>query len=172
MSIDLSNLFSKDESIYSFESEITSSDINSDLKEFEVLHPIKYKGEICKINREYIMNIHIYYTFKTKCDRCLTTTIKNSKTSLSAKLEDYKKMQEEEDEVDTDIIYYDNNVISIEDYVLMEVLSSLPMKTLCKEDCKGLCPKCGADFNKESCDCIVENIDPRFEKLRNFFDKD
>lgn len=169
MSINLSNLFSKDETVYSFEEEIESSDINSDLKDYEILHPIKYSGEICKINREFIINIHVYYTYKTSCDRCLITTKRNMKSSLSAKLEDYKNMQEEEEE--EDIIYYDNNILPIEKHVLMEVLSSLPMKTLCKEDCKGLCPNCGTDFNKESCDCIVENIDPRFEKLKNFFDK-
>lgn len=167
MSIDLSNLFSKDETIYSFKGEIVGSDLN--LREFEVLDPIKYKGEICKINREYIINIFTYYTFKTNCDRCLNSTLKNVKSSLSAKLEDYKKMQEEDEE--EDIIYYKNDVLDIEKHVLMEVLSSLPMKTLCKEDCKGLCPLCGTDFNKKSCDCIVENIDPRFEKLKNFFDK-
>lgn len=169
MSIDLSNLFSKDETVYSFEGEIVNSDINLNLKEFEVLNPIRYKGEICKVNREYIINISTYYTFKTNCDRCLNSTTKDINSSLSAKLEDYKKMQEEDEE--EDIIYYKNDVLDIEKHVLMEVLSSLPMKTLCKGDCKGLCPVCGTDFNKESCDCIVENIDPRFEKLKNYFDK-
>ncbi len=170
MSINLSNLFSKDEIVYSFEGEIVNSDINLNLKEFEILDPIKYTGEICKINREYIINIITYYTFKTDCDRCLNSTLKDVKTSLSAKLKDYKKMQEEDKEEDEDIIYYNNDILDIEKYVLIEVLSSLPMKTLCKEDCKGLCPECGTDFNQESCDCIVGNIDPRFEKLKNFFD--
>ena len=79
--------------------------------------------------------------------------------------------EDEEEDEEEDIIYYKNDILDIEKHVLMEVLSSLPMKTLCKEDCKGLCPLCGTDFNKESCDCIVENIDPRFAKLKNFFDK-
>lgn len=168
MSINLSNVFSKDEMVYSFEGEIIDSDINLNLEEFEILDPIKYTGEICKVNREYIININTYYTFKTDCDRCLNSTLKDMKTSLSAKLKDYKKTQE--DEEDEDIIYYNNDILDIEKHILMEVLSSLPMKTLCKENCKGLCPECGTNFNEKSCDCIVENIDPRFEKLKNFFD--
>ena len=168
MSINLSNVFSKDEMVYSFEGEIIYSDINLNLEEFEILDPIKYTGEICKVNREYIININTYYTFKTDCDRCLNSTLKDMKTSLSAKLKDYKKTQE--DEEDEDIIYYNNDILDIEKHILMEVLSSLPMKTLCKENCKGLCPECGTNFNEKSCDCIVENIDPRFEKLKNFFD--
>nr|WP_300005401.1 DUF177 domain-containing protein [Tissierella sp.] len=169
MSIDLSTLFSKDETVHSFQGEINNSDVNIDLKEFEVIHPIKYDGIISKVNREYIIDFSTYYTFKTDCDRCLNETLKNKKTSLSAKLEDNNKMQEEEDE--EDVIYYNNDILDIEKYVLVEVLSSLPMKTLCKEDCKGLCPQCGTDFNKESCDCVVDNTDIRFDKLKNFFDK-
>ncbi|MGO1469336.1 MAG: YceD family protein [Tissierella sp.] len=169
MSINLSNLFSTDENIYYFEDEIINSDVNIDLKDFEILHPIKYKGQISKINREYIIDLQIYYTFKTNCDRCLSSTIKNVESSLYGKLENYKKIQDEDEE--DDVIYYDNDVLDIEKYVLMEVLSSLPMKTLCKETCKGLCPICGTDLNEESCDCVVENIDPRLEKLKDFFDK-
>lgn len=169
MSIDLSNLFSAGESVYSFEDEIADSNINMNLEGIEVLHPIRYKGEICKINREYIINIHTCYTFKGNCDRCLNPTSNDIESTLSAKLEEYNKMQKEDEE--DEIIYYDNDILDIEKYVLMEILSSLPMKNLCKEDCKGLCPQCGLDLNDESCDCIVENIDPRFEKLKELFDK-
>lgn len=174
MSINLSNLFSTDESVYYFEDEITSSDINTDLGDLEVLHPIKYKGEISKINMEYIINIHTYYTLKANCDRCLSSTLNNIESSLSAKLEDYKEIQGEEEEDENeqdDVIYYKNDILDIKKYILLEIVSSLPMKTLCNKDCKGLCQKCGIDLNKESCDCIVENIDPRFEKLKGFFDK-
>ena len=168
MSINLSNLFSKDDNVYSFEGEIVESDINSNLKEFEVLHPINYNGTISKVNRELILDVSIDSKFKTNCDRCLISTVKDMKSTLSAKLEDYKKEQEEDEE--EDIIYYNNDLLDIRKYVLMEVLSSLPMKTLCKEECKGLCPQCGTDFNKESCDCVVDNTDIRFDKLKNFFD--
>lgn len=172
MKVNLFNLFSTDEKVYYFEDEIVSSDINTDLKDFEILYPIKYKGEICKTSMEYIMNVHVEYTFKTDCDRCLNSTISNMKSSLSAKLERYKEIpSEDKEEEQDDIIYHDNGLLDIEKYVLMEVLSSLPMKTVCKKDCKGICPQCGVDLNEKSCDCVVENIDPRLEKLKDFFDK-
>jgi len=50
-------------------------------------------------------------------------------------------------------------------------LLSVPMKKLCKENCKGLCPKCGSDLNKEKCKCITEEIDPRWKPLMNLKDK-
>jgi uncharacterized protein len=46
------------------------------------------------------------------------------------------------------------------------LLLALPMKVLCSEDCKGLCPHCGANLNEESCDCVAETIDPRWAELR------
>ncbi|MGB9809870.1 MAG: YceD family protein, partial [Caldanaerobacter sp.] len=45
------------------------------------------------------------------------------------------------------------------------VILSLPMKFLCKEDCKGLCPICGTNLNYGSCSCKREDIDPRLEVL-------
>ena len=40
------------------------------------------------------------------------------------------------------------------------------MKTLCRDDCKGLCPVCGKDLNTGACGCDPTEIDPRFESLR------
>ena len=41
-------------------------------------------------------------------------------------------------------------------------------KDLCKEDCKGLCPKCGCDLNEKECSCTTKEIDPRWAVLKNF----
>jgi len=56
----------------------------------------------------------------------------------------------------------DAGTILWEQFVLV-----LPAKPLCSEECKGLCPHCGADLNKESCDCKAEEGDPRLAALRN-----
>ncbi|MFN3694656.1 MAG: YceD family protein, partial [Ignavibacterium sp.] len=59
---------------------------------------------------------------------------------------------------ETDKIDFDNDVREF-------AILAIPMKKLCKEDCKGLCPRCGADLNFEQCTCPKEEIDPRWEKL-------
>lgn len=43
---------------------------------------------------------------------------------------------------------------------------SVPMKPLCRPDCKGLCPQCGANLNLESCTCHEPNVDPRLALLK------
>ena len=47
------------------------------------------------------------------------------------------------------------------------VLAALPIRNLCRPDCKGLCPKCGADLNQGDCGCDREAVDLRLEVLKN-----
>ena len=53
-----------------------------------------------------------------------------------------------------------------EETILHEVQLGIPMKVLCKEDCKGLCPICGQDLNEGQCDCETDSGDPRWEALK------
>ncbi len=54
----------------------------------------------------------------------------------------------------------------VREYLLLEV----PISPICRPDCKGLCPQCGVNHNHEQCDCVIEVIDPRLEKLKAFLD--
>ena len=65
---------------------------------------------------------------------------------------------------ETEIGYYEESGLSLEDVVREQVLLSLPSRTLCKEDCKGLCPRCGQNLNLESCNCNPTS-DPRWNAL-------
>lgn len=168
MNIDLVKFFELADKVYPFEGEVKTDSINEYLVEFKITEPIKYKGDIYKVDGSYLISAEIDYKYETKCDRCFETTVKEINTSLSAKLEDYSK-QYEDNENDDDIIYYTKGILDLDEYILMEVASSLPMKTLCDENCKGLCSGCGIDLNKESCTCQDDYIDPRFEQLKDFF---
>jgi uncharacterized protein len=59
-------------------------------------------------------------------------------------------------------------MIDLADDVRQTVVLAVPLKLLCKEECKGLCPRCGADLNKELCICPPEALDARWETLRRF----
>ncbi len=66
---------------------------------------------------------------------------------------------------DTEIGYYQNGGLALEDVLREQVLLSLPVRTLCRQDCKGLCPRCGRDLNSESCTCETASSDPRWSAL-------
>jgi uncharacterized protein len=66
---------------------------------------------------------------------------------------------------ETEIGYYQESGLLLEDVLREQVLLSLPARTLCREDCKGLCPRCGRDLNSETCACDSAPADPRWSAL-------
>jgi uncharacterized protein len=58
-----------------------------------------------------------------------------------------------------------NNILNLDEAVRQYALLAVPIKPLCKPDCAGLCPTCGANLNLESCGCPAHVIDPRWQKL-------
>jgi len=68
-------------------------------------------------------------------------------------------------EDETEIGYYEQSGLLLEDAVREQVLLALPGRTLCQEDCKGLCPQCGANRNLNPCDCEERPVDMRWNAL-------
>jgi len=66
---------------------------------------------------------------------------------------------------ETEIGYYQRDSLLLEDVLREQVLLSLPVRTLCKPDCKGLCPRCGVNRNIQDCSCDAGPSDPRWEAL-------
>ncbi|NTW05450.1 MAG: DUF177 domain-containing protein [Peptococcaceae bacterium] len=67
-------------------------------------------------------------------------------------------------------VYYKGNTIDITSEVKKAVLLSLPMKIICKDDCKGLCSGCGHNLNLGKCSCNIEDIDIRLAVLKKLLD--
>jgi len=173
MLIDLSSFFREEKQVLFFDGELKLEDLILGGREIAFTEPIKYKGQVFKVDGENRFNLNIRYTYKEDCNRCLESAINEIKTILSGKLvEGIENDNEDLDIEDYDeVIYFENDIINPEDFIYKQVILSLPMKTLCKEECRGLCITCGVDLNKSPCDCRQENIDPRFEQLKNFFSK-
>ena len=66
---------------------------------------------------------------------------------------------------ETEIGYYQKDSLLLEDVLREQVLLSLPVRTLCKPDCKGLCPHCGQNRNSQACSCDEGQSDPRWGAL-------
>jgi uncharacterized protein len=70
-------------------------------------------------------------------------------------------------QAETEIGYYQGEGLLLEDVLKEQVLLALPVKQLCRPDCKGLCPQCGKNLNVESCDCVPTMQDPRWAALED-----
>jgi uncharacterized protein len=69
----------------------------------------------------------------------------------------------EDDDLST--AFYEDNVIDLGQLMQEQCYLAVPMKPLCKEDCRGLCPQCGTNFNTASCECRTSWVDPRLAVL-------
>lgn len=122
-------------------------------EEYEFFNEDLYiKGEF-RVNNIHKTQIEfegrIEFQLELVCDRCLTRFKKNfSEQVLFILKKDYLG-----DELD--IINFTDYLCDITDYIKDIVVTSLPVKTLCKEDCKGICQKCGVNLNKEKCKCNI-----------------
>ena len=72
---------------------------------------------------------------------------------------------------ETEIGYYQESGLLLEDVVREQVLLSLPGRTLCKEDCKGLCPRCGQNLNLATCSCGEAPANPQWNALADLASK-
>ena len=103
------------------------------------------------------------------CARCL----KDVRDSININFE--KTVCEEGDlqnEENDDYVEICDGMRDIDEALIEDIILNFPLKVLCKEDCKGLCPKCGIDLNEGSCSCVTKEIDPRLAPLLKFFDND
>lgn len=66
---------------------------------------------------------------------------------------------------DMGLAAYEGDAVDLDELVREQIMLALPSRRLCREECKGLCPKCGADLNAGECDCERGEIDPRWSAL-------
>jgi len=69
---------------------------------------------------------------------------------------------------DLDFAYYEGDVIDLDRVIFEQIMLQIPIKPLCAESCRGLCPHCGIDLNTTSCDCRSEILDERLAVLKQF----
>lgn len=100
------------------------------------------------------------------CDRC--TEVFNRDESYEFTHILIQELNEEDDS--DDYIVAENSQLDLDELVTSDVLLSLPTKMLCKDDCKGLCPKCGTNLNDCDCTCSRKECDSRLEALRELLD--
>ena len=99
------------------------------------------------------------------CARCGKEFDYNTEIPLNAKITD-KLANEDEDE----FVLLVDSALDLDELVRSALILEMPSRFLCDEDCKGLCPKCGADLNVSECSCDTSDRDPRWDVLKDYFD--
>ena len=110
------------------------------------------------------LSAHVEGAFCVGCARCL----KPLHQEISFDFEETLALEGEEVTDQDSVIVFSGTELELSEIVVSNLLLNLSYKYLCSEDCKGLCSKCGADLNLGDCGCEKDEIDPRWEKLKNF----
>ena len=112
---------------------------------------------------DFKYELDIVYT----CARCLIEVNRHMSESFSREiLSEGDKFSE-----DVGVLIVNDRIIDTEAILLESLFINLEPNVICNENCKGLCPKCGINLNEEECDCNLNEIDPRLEKLISLKDK-
>lgn len=167
MQLDFTKLFSSDKEIVNIDYKIDFDDF-----EYSTYQPLKngvnVKGKAyCKADVVYL-DLCIDFDFFGVCDRCAEEFEKKYSLELNKII--VQKMENDDDDFDNYVVV-DNNQINLDDLVYQEIQLFLPQKMLCKDDCKGICQKCGKNLNYEQCDCKPD-VDPRMAALLQLLDEE
>ena len=133
---------------------------------FPFTTPVRLKGKI--VNRAGIATISATadFVYEAYCDRCAA----KAKRSYSVPIEHTLVSELNNEDDSDDYIVVENMRLDIERLTLEDIFLFLPSKFLCRDDCKGVCSKCGTNLNESSCSC-KKDIDPRFEALLSMLDE-
>ena len=129
-------------------------------------HPVQVTGKI--ENRVGVVRLvfSVKSVLSLTCDRCLKAFEKSIEYDFShIVVRELSNLDDEE----FDYVVCEDGILDLAELARADLMLELPTKVLCKEDCKGLCFKCGKDLNLGSCDCKTKDIDPRWQALSDLF---
>ncbi len=128
--------------------------------------PVQLSGEVSNESGVLRLKGTIKTIYSTACARCL----KPLDILLTAQAD--MVLSDDPDAVEEDDLFVlTGDSVDPADVLVPALILQVQMTYLCKEDCKGLCPHCGADRNVTDCDCEKKQIDLRFAALRALLDE-
>lgn len=126
---------------------------------------------ISRTGTKYMLEGRLSGGLLIRCDRCLEVFHRNLESEfwlfLAHRLPEKDGIEIELMEDDMSIDFVVGDEVDLNDIVREQAYLSLPIKSLCREECLGLCPVCGANLNKEKCECQRVKGHLGFSKLKN-----
>ena len=167
MLINLSDVLTSEGRVEKIEAQLEMTSYDSGMGSFPVVEksPVSFTFTNVEEGKARIQG-NVKITFQAACDRCLTD-VPVTFTLAFDRLVTAPEMEEDED-VD-DKSFMDGYQLDVETFVYNEVIGNWPVKILCKDDCKGLCPKCGQNLNMRDCGCDTFVPDPRMAVIQDIF---
>jgi uncharacterized protein len=145
--------------------------------DYRVAAPVELAMDVQKLGDDaFAVSGTVKTTLEVECSRCVDPLEVPIDAAFDLRyMPQAANTGEGEQEVGEDDLataYYREGMLDILDLLREQFVLALPMKPLCTEDCRGLCPVCGTNLNKSQCDCAPTWEDPRLAPLKSLLTRD
>jgi uncharacterized protein len=124
---------------------------------------VTVKGTISNAGDVLLLEAMVEAMVNRTCGRCLKAFTGKSTAEVLEKF--YPASAEN---IENDAFIYESDIVDLTEPIRESLLLAEPLQALCRIDCQGLCPVCGADRNKGDCGCDTTTVDPRLAALKQF----
>jgi uncharacterized protein len=149
--------------------EIDPATIDLDEPYYSINEPLTFTGHATRNGDDIYVKGRVTGAVKSECGRCLESFAMQIDLPVDAVFVPQRENVEDDDEVfepQSNLTYYEGDSVDLLREIKDIILVNLPIKPVCRTDCKGLCPQCGTDLNKGSCTCKNHKGPSPFDKLK------
>ncbi len=137
--------------------------------EFQQVDPLEVRATAELVEGQIRISGMLRSRLELNCARCLENVTEEISKEFDLYYRPVATMAREEEvhlkQDDTEIGFFRGDGLFLADVLAEQVLLAIPMKVICRSDCRGLCPHCGVNFNNEECRCETHAADPRLAPL-------
>ena len=151
---------------YELKLEIDPEDTASFLYGVSFPSPMKVKGDITNTAGYMRMTLNMSLDYSASCARCLAPVNGSFSLDLEKTVAPRNLLGDLDENKLDEFAIIEDGFLDMDEQLREQLEMEFPMRFLCREDCKGLCPKCGKNLNEGECDCDHTDFDPRLEPLR------
>lgn len=144
----------------------------ADNAQFNFTSELVFRLRLQRVGSLIELDGHLAGTISEICGRCLSPYEERIESAFSLTFTPQKRSEPEQEELELEaeelgLISYEGEQIDLRDALQEQVIISLPIGPLCKEECLGLCIECGQNLNLASCDCEKKLFNNKFATLKN-----
>ena len=167
MHIHLSGSLSHEQETKHYTAELGFTVLKTGVDSYPVVDPKPVEVRVTNTgDKKLLIEADAAFTLLIPCDRCLEEVRVPLSYQVSRMVDLNEEKEEEEPEEQA---YIDGYTLDVDALVRDELFVHMPMKVLCRSDCKGICNRCGANLNHGTCGCDVTELDPRMAVIRDIF---
>ncbi len=137
--------------------------------DFDFETPLQAEAKIRKVGQSILIEGSVDTILQLRCARCLKEFASPLASTFDLTLYPQKEADPEEEvelgEDDMESSFFEGGEIHLSEIACEQIFLEIPYQPLCREDCKGLCPRCGSDLNLSACDCVKEDFGSGFSAL-------